>query len=33
MTQVSLVPILLWLAALLCAGIVVWREGPPCAAS
>jgi hypothetical protein len=29
MTQVSLVPILLWLAALLCAGIAVWREGPP----
>lgn len=29
MTQVSLVPILLWVAALLCAGIAVWREGPP----
>ena len=29
MTQVSLVPILLWVAALLCAGIAVWREDRP----
>jgi hypothetical protein len=29
MTQVSLVPILLWVAALACAGIAVWREGRP----
>jgi hypothetical protein len=28
-TGVSFVPILLWLAALLCAGIAVWREDPP----
>src|SRR3990172_9161705 len=29
MTQVSLVPILLWVAALLCAGIAIWREPRP----
>jgi uncharacterized protein DUF6790 len=29
MTQVSLVPILLWVAALLATGITVWREPPP----
>jgi hypothetical protein len=29
MSQVSLVPILLWVAALSCAGIVVWREPRP----
>jgi hypothetical protein len=28
-TQVSLVPILLWVAALACAGIAIWREPPP----
>lgn len=29
MSQVSLVPILLWVAALLCAGVAMWREPPP----
>lgn len=29
MTQVSLVPILLWVAALACAGIAIWREPRP----
>lgn len=29
MTQVSLVPILLWVAALACAGVAVWREPRP----
>jgi hypothetical protein len=29
MTQVSLVPILLWVAALLATGIAVWRAPPP----
>ncbi len=29
MTQVSLIPILLWVAALSCAGIAVWREPRP----
>ena len=29
MTQVSLVPILLWVAALLCWGIAVWRSPRP----
>lgn len=29
MTQVALIPILLWAAALACAGIAVWREGHP----
>lgn len=29
MTQVSLVPILLWIAALACAGIAVWRGPRP----
>jgi hypothetical protein len=28
-TQVSLVPILLWVAALACAGIAIWRNPPP----
>ncbi len=29
MSQVSLVPILLWVAALVCAGVAIWREPPP----
>jgi Family of unknown function (DUF6790) len=29
MSQVSLVPILLWVAALGCAGVAIWREKPP----
>jgi hypothetical protein len=29
MTQVSLVPILLWVAALACAGVAIWREPRP----
>jgi len=29
MSQVSLVPILLWVAALLCAGVAMWREPRP----
>jgi len=29
MSQVALVPILLWVAALACAGIAVWREPRP----
>ncbi len=29
MSQVSLVPILLWVAALLCAGAAMWREPRP----
>ena len=29
MTQVSLVPILLWVAALACAGMAIWREPRP----
>jgi hypothetical protein len=29
MSQVSLVPILLWVAALACAGIAIWREPKP----
>ena len=29
MSQVSLVPILLWVAALVCAGIAIWREEAP----
>ena len=29
MSQVSLVPILLWVAALLCAGAAIWREPRP----
>ena len=29
MSQVSLVPILLWVAALACAGIAIWREPRP----
>ena len=29
MTQVSLVPVLLWVAALACAGVAVWREPRP----
>ena len=29
MTGVSLVPIMLWGAALICVSIAVWREGPP----
>ena len=29
MSQVSLVPILLWVAALACAGVAIWREPPP----
>ena len=29
MTQVSLVPILLWVAALLCAGVAIWLEPQP----
>jgi hypothetical protein len=29
MTQVALVPILLWVAALLCAGVAIWREPRP----
>jgi hypothetical protein len=29
MQQVSLVPILLWVAALLCAGVAIWREPRP----
>ena len=29
MTQVSLVPILLWVAALLCVGVAIWREPRP----
>jgi len=29
MTQVALVPILLWVAALACTGIAIWREGHP----
>src|SRR3989337_3625625 len=29
MSQVSLVPILLWAAALLCAGVAIWREPRP----
>jgi Na+/melibiose symporter-like transporter len=29
MSQVSLVPILLWVAALACAGFAVWREDRP----
>jgi Na+/melibiose symporter-like transporter len=28
-TGVSLIPILLWLAALACAGVAIWREGRP----
>jgi uncharacterized protein DUF6790 len=28
-SQVSLVPILLWVSALACVGIVIWREPPP----
>jgi hypothetical protein len=28
-TGVALIPILLWVAALACAGIAVWREGRP----
>ena len=29
MSQVSLVPILLWVAALACAGVAIWREPRP----
>jgi Na+/melibiose symporter-like transporter len=29
MTQVALVPLLLWVAAFACAGIAIWREPPP----
>ncbi|MGH6832142.1 MAG: DUF6790 family protein [Methyloceanibacter sp.] len=29
MTQVALVPILLWVAALACAGVAIWREPRP----
>ena len=29
MTQVSLVPILLWVAALACAGVAIWRKPRP----
>jgi hypothetical protein len=29
MTQVALVPLLLWVAAFTCAGIAIWREPPP----
>jgi hypothetical protein len=29
MQQVSLVPILLWVAALACAGVAIWREPRP----
>jgi hypothetical protein len=28
-SQVSLVPILLWVAALVCVGVAIWREQPP----
>ncbi len=33
MSQVSLVPILLWVGALVCTGIAIWREPPPVAHS
>ncbi len=29
MSQVSLIPILLWVAALLCAGVAIWRDPRP----